>query len=385
MKVLIAAPTYLPSRRANTIQVMKMAQAFQSIGHRVRVLVPGREGEETSWDEVACHYGLVENIDIHWLPVFPRLRSYDYGFRVIAGFRQWEADILYTRLPQAAAYASLMGIPTIFELHDFPGGWFGPWLFKRYLNGPGAHRLVLISKSLRDDLNQRLGRLPEFPFTLVAPDGVDLDRYENIPIPAEARASLKYSALPELPSNAFTIGYTGHLYEGRGARFILELARQIPEFSFLVVGGDPEDVERIRIQGKRIGLNNVFLTGFIPNRDLPKYQAACDVLLMPYQRTVAASSGGNIASYLSPMKLFEYLACGRTIISSNLPVLREVLNEKNAILLSPDDIPSWTNALKDISQDLPRQHFLAQQAREDSKKYSWNSRAIKILSNNSPL
>lgn len=386
MKVLVAAPTYLPSRRANTIQVMKMAQALQSIGHGVRVLVPGRKDDEIqSWDDLSSLYGLKEKIDVHWFPVYPRLRSYDYGYRVIAGFHQWEADILYTRLPQAAAFASLIGIPTIFEVHDLPGGRFGLWLFRRFLNGPGAFRLVLISRSLRDDLDHIVGPLPDYPFTLVAPDGVDLDRFENIPTPIEARASLKLSALPQLPIKAFTIGYTGHLYEGRGARLILELARQIPEFSFLMAGGDPDDVARIGFQVKRLGLKNVYLTGFIPNRKLPDYQAACDVLLMPYQWTVAASSGGNIASYLSPMKLFEYLACGRVILSSDLPVLREILSEENAILLPPDDIHSWKKALKEISQDLPRQHLLGQQAREDSKKYSWKSRAENILAFDLPL
>jgi len=93
--------------------------------------------------------------------------------------------------------------------------------------------------------------------------------------------------------------------------------------SFLLAGGEPEDVAALREKSANLGLSNVILTGFIPNADLPIYQAACDILLMPYQSQVAASSGGDIARYLSPMKLFEYLACGKPILSSDLPVLRE--------------------------------------------------------------
>ncbi len=120
------------------------------------------------------------------------------------------------------------------------------------------------------------------------------------------------------------------------------MAECLPEVTFLLVGGDPEDVGRLQAQAK--GLKNVILTGFIPNVDLPLYQAACDVLLMPYQRQVAASSGGDIARYLSPMKLFEYLACGRAILCSDLPVLHEVLNPENAVLLPPDDTQAWVKS-----------------------------------------
>jgi glycosyltransferase involved in cell wall biosynthesis len=100
---------------------------------------------------------------------------------------------------------------------------------------------------------------------------------------------------------------------------------------------------------------------------------------MPYQERVAASSGGNIAQYLSPMKMFEYLACGRVILSSDLPVLREVLNDQNAVLLPPDDVGAWVEALEEIRGDPKRQQKLMAQAQNDAKRYTWESRAALIL------
>ncbi len=146
--------------------------------------------------------------------------------------------------------------------------------------------------------------------------------------------------------SCFTAGYTGHLYAGRGGELMIELAARLPEITFLLVGGEPPDVARLQAKVNARQLDNVILTGFIPNADLPLYQAACDVLLMPYQKPVAASSGGDIAPYLSPMKLFEYLACGRAILSSDLPVLREVLNPANAVLLDPETSRAWAAALR---------------------------------------
>jgi glycosyltransferase involved in cell wall biosynthesis len=121
------------------------------------------------------------------------------------------------------------------------------------------------------------------------------------------------------------------------------------------------------------------LTGFIPNADLPRYQAACDILLMPYQYKVTASSGGDIAKFLSPMKLFEYLACGRAILSSDLPVLQEVLNVKNAVLLPSDDVKSWVAAIRDLRVNPEKRIALARQARADAQRYSWEVRAEQIL------
>jgi glycosyltransferase involved in cell wall biosynthesis len=123
----------------------------------------------------------------------------------------------------------------------------------------------------------------------------------------------------------------------------------------------------------------MFLTGFIPNAELSSYHAACDAFLMPYQRRVAASSGGDIARYLSPMKLFEYMACGRPILCSDLPVLREVLNSENAILLPPDNVDAWVNALQSLKGDTQRRLSLGAQARRDVEGYTWERRAARIL------
>lgn len=380
MRILIAAPTYLPARRANTIQVMKMAQAMRKLGNEVCVLVPnaGRK-EAVSWDEISHYYGLHHRFEIEWLPVNPSLRSYDYGAKVVRYFRDWDADILYTRSPQAAAFASLRGYPAIFEVHDLPGGFMNLRLTRGFLRGKGARCFVVITRSLKNAIHNEIAQLPEAPFTIIAPDGVDLERYKVIPEVEEARRLLKESSIPQIPVSRFTVGYTGHFYAGRGVDLILGVAARSPDFTILLTGGDPDSIVQLKALVRDRSLENIIITGFVPNTDLPLYQAACDVLLMPYQERVSASSGGDISQYLSPMKMFEYLACGRVILSSDLPVLREVLNEQNAVLLPPDDVGAWVEALKDIKDDLNRRRKLMTQAQNDARRYTWESRAALIL------
>ncbi|MGD9093944.1 MAG: glycosyltransferase, partial [Anaerolineales bacterium] len=121
MRIAVVAPTQIPARRANTIQVMKMAQAFCELGHEVRLVTSRSTAQSapTPWSELAHHYGLYCEFPVVWLRARPHLRGYDYGFRSVRWARRWEADVLYTRLPQAAGVASAVGMRTILEVHDF--------------------------------------------------------------------------------------------------------------------------------------------------------------------------------------------------------------------------------------------------------------------------
>ncbi len=378
MKISLIAPTYLPSRRANTIQVMKMAQAIATTGHVVRIYVPNPQGKPAAtWEELSAHYGLNQPFDVEWIHCTPRLRSYDYAFKAVRHARRDGADLVYTRLPQAATLAGLRGIPTVFEIHDLPRGWMGERLFSSFVLSPEARRLVVITDALWQDIRAEFGGLIDAGIHVIAPDGVDMDRYQDLPDPMTARRLL-HEKLP-LPER-FTAGYTGHLYPGRGIDVILALAERVPDVNFLLAGGNPQEVERHRQIAQSRGLDNLFFAGFIPNRDLPTYQAACDVLLMPYQRQVAASSGGDIGAYLSPMKVFEYLASSRAILSSDLPVLQEVLTAENAVLLPPNDLSAWVNALVRLRDDPALRQRLACQAQQDVEQYTWERRVEKIFS-----
>jgi glycosyltransferase involved in cell wall biosynthesis len=392
MKIAIIAPSHLPSRRANAFQVMKMAQAFACLGHTVRVAVPGKLAQPVPWDELAHLYGLRLRFPVEWLLARSFLRRYDYGLEAVRWAQRWSADLLYTRLPQAAAIASATGLATVLEVHDLPAGAMGIWLFRQFLRGTGKRRLVAITHALASDLADKLGApwaessqdragSTDLPgFMIVAPDGVDLERYAGLPMPEQARRLLGGTSvhLPLLPDR-FTAGYTGHLYAGRGIDIILEMARRLPQVAFLLVGGEPEEVTKLRDAVQSSGLANVILTGFVPNAELPRYHAACDAFLMPYQHHVAASSGGDIARYLSPMKLFEYMACGRPILCSDLPVLREVLNPENALLLPPGDVEAWVKALESLKSNPQLQTVLGAQTLNDVKSYTWERRAQHIL------
>jgi glycosyltransferase involved in cell wall biosynthesis len=371
MRIAVFSTSRVPSRTANSIQVLKVCQAFLDLGHDVRLWLPGAAAD-VAWDTLAAWYGVRGPIGITWCAAARPLRRYDYALRAVAAARRWQADLYYAWPLQVGALASRLGLPTALEVHDRPQGRLGPWLMRTFLRGRGACRMLPITEAMRARLEKDY-RIPTRPgFTLVAPMGVDLERYERLPDPVSARRELRW---PE----AFTIGYTGHLYAGRGIDLILELASRRPELRFVLAGGEPPDVERWTAEAESAGLKNVAFLGFVENARLPGLQAGCDVLVMPYERKIAVSSGGDTAAVASPMKVFEYLAAGRPLIASDLPVFHEVLNERNAILLPPADVAAWETALISLQTDRARRQVLGEQARHDAARYSWVERARRSL------
>lgn len=370
MKIVCIAASFVPSNTANSIQVMKATHALAALGHSVTLLVPGDRAAD--WDSLRGFYGLRHSFEVEWIPENLIFRRYDYAFKAVRRARQLEPDLVYTWVLQAAVLSLGRGIRTILELHDRVTGRLGPWLFKRFWHSQTAHRLLTNTAALCKVLMDEFGLSPEPGQIVSAPNGVELERYQDLPSPEKAREKL---GLPQ----GFTAGYTGHFYAGRGLPLMLALAKEMPEIRFLWVGGQPEDVavwrERLDVEG----VNNVTLTGFVENAILPQYQAAADVLLMPYGTTIAGSGGGNSAQIASPMKMFEYMAAGRPILTSDLPVIHEVLNEDMAVFCPPEDVHTWEEALLSLQTDRARRESLAAEAAAAVQAYSWQSRAERAL------
>jgi glycosyltransferase involved in cell wall biosynthesis len=79
------------------------------------------------------------------------------------------------------------------------------------------------------------------------------------------------------------------------------------------------------------------------------------------------------------MKMFEYMATGRAIASAYLPVIREVLNENNAVFCKPDEINSWKLALERLLKDEKLRDEFGRQAKQDAQGYTWTARAQRIM------
>ena len=372
MKIVCISASHVPSTAANSLQVMKACQALSQLGHEVHLLVPRTEDGQRN-NELTSFYGLQTSFPVEWLSARPNLRRYDFAWHAVRWARAQHADITYVWVLQAAVLALMARLPVIIEMHGPPEGTFGPTLFRLFLRLSGKKRLLPITQALANGIGEKYRTKTNDPgLVVVSPNGVDLERFHDLPDPVTAREVLGLPA-------GLTAGYTGHLYAGRGTSLLVELARRFPDVHFLWVGGRPQEVQEWRQHLATEGLANVTLTGFVENSRLPQYQAAADILLMPYEKVITGSSGGNSSAYASPMKMFEYMASRRAIISSDLPVIREVLNASNAVMCPPEDAEAWSQAFGALTNDGDKRNALAEQAWHDVQQYTWLERARKAL------
>lgn len=367
MNIVAIAGSTIPSDTANSLQVMKACQALMQLGHQLTLIVPSPPSANSTVVNLQQYYGLQRVIPIEWLSSSSRRM---FTRDAVRRARALKADLLYSWFPQSAVFGLLSRLPVIFEIHIQPTGLFGPLWHRAFASLRGHKRLVSITRALVDMLARDFHMHFPMEEVVVAPNGVDLERFASLPDPVTARRQIGFREAP-------TVMCTGHLYAGRGAELFLGLAKSLPNAQFVWVGGRPGDIAAWKA---RADSDNITFTGFIPNRDLPIYQAAADILLMPYSRSIMGSSGtADSANVASPMKMFEYMAAGRAIVTSDLPVIREVLHEKNAIFCEPDNIDSWKSTLSTLLHDESQRASLGKQAKQDVQRYTWLARAERIL------
>ncbi len=375
MKIALITNSRIPSLTANSIQAMKVAQALMQLDHQVRIFAPA-ETEPATGETLLTHYGLRLTPDLELLPSNPRLKRLDFVVRAQNAAEKFGADLIYTWLPQSAVFALMRNDPVVLEMHADVAGRMGAWWLRRFWNARGNKVMTVTTSALRKALERSTNLKFPNEALIVAPNGVELERYAGLPSPVEARRQLD---LPEGP----TVGFTGHIYPGRGADLLFELAQQMPQVNFLWVGGTPELVEFWRGKLNAADMTNVTMTGFVQHEHIPLYQAAADVLLMPYSRSISASSGQDIAEVINPMKMFEYMASGRAIVSADLPSIREVLNERNAVLCEAGDwrlvIGNWRLEIETLLGNEARRRTLSAQARKDVEQLTWVKRQERVI------
>ena len=352
------------------MQAMKACHALAQLGNDVHLWLPGEKS--TPWVDLCDLYGLEKEFELTWLKSRQFFRRYDFSYSAVKQADAWGADLVYTWLPQAGLFALERNLPAILEVHDRVRGKMGPWVFSKFCNHPGRKRLVMITYALQKVLEIEAGIQPAANEIVIAPNGVEWERFAAQPDAKEARKLLGF---PQI----LTAAFSGHFYPGRGTGLLFSLAQALPNIQFLWIGGRQEDIDCWRLKLNEAQVNNVILTGFIENKRLPLHLSAADVLMIPFERRIEGSSGGNSADICSPMKLFEYMATGRAILTSDLPVIREVLNERNALFAPPEDLQAWQDALADLLSHPIVLKALGESARRDSSQYAWIEREKKAL------
>ena len=372
MKIHYVALSTIPSRTANSIQIMKMCKAFSNGENLVTCIIPKYNRNEYRNMDPFKFYGINQNFQIYRIP-WIGIKIYTLIYSILAIFYSLrnKVDLIYTRNILIAFISVLLGIETIFESH-FPFESISNknisklyiYLFKFISLKRKLRKIVVISTYLKRYFHHKFG----IPYTeiLVAHDCADI-------INSEVK-KIKFD------EEKFHVGYVGHLYKGRGIELIISLAKRMKWVEFHVVGGNEIEINYWQKQTKKI--ENIIFHGFFPNYKIKNYLISFDVLIAPYQNYVGVADGNfNSIKWTSPLKIFEYMSSRQPIIISNLyPFNRIFQNNENAILCECNEAEDWYNAITDLKNDIELRLRLAENAYHlFLEKFTWEKRAKIIL------
>ncbi len=255
---------------------------------------------------------------------------------------------------------SLVGKKNYLEIHQKNSGLTGSFFsfFKQRILK--KTNFILISKNLNKIFN-----LPSNKF-LIAEDGVDIRDFNFYNI--KHCKEIKNSCV-----------YTGSLYKGKGFEFILELSKKNKNLSFFVYGDIETANSKVLKKAKKI--KNLKLMGYIQYSKIPYILKKHPVILMPYEKKVFGNhKTANLSDFMSPLKMFDYLAAKKVIISSKNENIQKILkNGYNSIICNNLRTEEWSKKISKSMCDVNLKNNLGKNAFITAKKFTWKARANKII------
>lgn len=377
LKLLYVHALPVAAGAANAVQVLKMCQALSDCGVDVTLAVPeSKHVSSESEHRTAIHEKLGHAPDFRLITykkrtVLGRMQLLGGYFSVKSLLQRFQPDVVFLRNVVFVRAAVKTKTPFIYEAHNslmhntsafFDRYWTNYML--RAAQGPLMRKFITISEALADYWKTQ--GIPD-ESVIAAHDGFDANYFKTPLSIEEARTQLA------LPKDKRLVLYMGSLYADRGIERIIDLAAQTPEAEFLIVGGSERDKNALLEKVKQRDQHNIRVIGSVEHKAVATYLFAADILLMIWSRDV------KTIDYCSPLKLFEYMAAGRTIVGHGFRTIREVLTHgENAYLVDPDSDADLLKKLHQALAEIPNDY--GERARLLAfEHYSWEKRTRSII------
>jgi len=238
----------------------------------------------------------------------------------------------------------MTGLPFVLEVNGIVGD------EQRSTDGRHAPRDSRIRKVIRARMMRKASRViavsEGIRTALISSYGLDADRVSIVPNGAntsifrpldksECRRQLGFSEAERV------ICYAGNLVHWQGVHHLLQalvrLTRAQPDVKGLILGEGPDE-NLLKAMAENLGISEaVRFVGATPYERVPVFLGAADVCVAPFEGLRKAS----------PIKIFEYLACGRPVVASEIDEVGAFLRETHTgIAVPPGDSAKLENAIK---------------------------------------
>lgn len=335
---------------ANTVQVLNMCDSL-SRSHKVILFCFKGIGDIN----IKKYYNLKGNFEIVFLSKFKLLNLFLIIFKLIILKTK---PIIYTRVYYFAFVFSFLDYKVYYEKHSVSNSILEKML--DVINNSFKNlKTVVISKPLEQYFRNELTYRENL---IYAPDCGQLNR-------------INFTKLCSYKSK-FIVSYIGSLSDGKGLNILLKLVGRLPKITFIVAGKSSTNLSNLFSSFK-----NVDFRGEVSYAESLNILSVSSVGLNPTQDF---TSTALTHPWQSPLKLFDYMSMGCTIISSSLEMYNDILSTENSLLIyDPKDITSWVDSINLLESNVNFRNKLARNAFLLHLKYfNWDKRVEFIFNEN---
>lgn len=379
MKILYIVNARIPSEKAHSYQIVKMCEQFALAGADLELLIPERKNSIKK--DIFEFYQIKKIFKVSFIKTIDFL-EYERIFGQAALYMQWlffllhlfrlkvdKSTLIYTRDQGVALVMGFRGYKINYENH----GWFERKTKINLFMLRRAAKIITTNKFLKDSFIKNGFSRNKI---LVAPNGIDLNTFD---LNLNKNEAIDKLSLDTKLKDKIILMYSGSFktmgFE-KGIKNILEALKILNDDNlvFMAVGGSDDDIGYYKKIAVDLGIDFqvLFFTRQSQNR-LAVYQKASDILLMPFPKIA------HYEFFMTPLKMFEYMAGQRPIIASDLPSIKEVLNNNNCIFCQPGDPADLADKIKQALNNPVLTEKISHQALRDVYQYSWDKRTRKIL------
>jgi len=377
----------MPTEKAYGHQIIQMCAQFSALGLPVQLWRPYRKNPIT--ETVFTYYDVKENFFVRTLGRIDFMKWNSLFFKRA----QWLQEIFflsslfftrivrgtigYTRDPSVAWLLKKKGAFVVYECHD----WFGK---SKTLALFFLRKVDLIVSTNRFIEGQFEKASFQKESLVLAPNGVDLSVFDIDVTKEEARKKIFTKQQNTVLDSKKIILYEGSFRTMGKEKGIIDIIQSLvflpDDIMFIGVGGSMEDIEYYTSYARSLLVHKrVVLLSRVSHETLALYLKAADVLVLPFPQAA------HYTYFMTPLKMFEYMASRRVVVTTDLPSIREILSEDNAFFCPPSDPKAMAERILFALKNPLISDTLAGQAYRDVGRFSWEKRAKKILYRSVPI
>lgn len=228
-----------------------------------------------------------------------------------------------------------------------------------------SYGVIVYTETLKEYISEH-HELPEDK-VFVVPHGVDHELFAK-----DYNKDLELVNKLGLQNYKRIILYVGTISELHGSMNLIKaieiINNKINEVVLVIVGSGWSQTQ-VRAYIKKKQLNNVILVEPVPHNEIHKYYGIADILVIPHAKCLQTELD-------PPTKLFEYLASGKPIVSSDLKAIADIVG-KNAVLVEPDSPQSLAEGILKILNNAEFGEKMGRVGKKMIYNYSWKESARK--------